>query len=338
MFDNVSLQGEYGVLQDPNASWFHGHSPDAMVFNAFAQWDNLHFLALYRDYDVGYDNPYNRAFSNNTRYQQTLLDSPYYMNDPLYSYLAVNTPQPKPEQGLFLQTRYRISRTLTLSGLEFDRWRRKADSTDMTRYTLKAEYQPLFNLRLRTRQRYSSRSEDDSYDIRWFRSWESRFELIALLSNYNRLKLMYMTSNVMFPPRPRLSGTPDPGNQDYVDDGVPGVGTAAIPAHAFQALYEHNLAPTVKLSLSTEMYDGFLWNFEGNEFIVVDGRGFRNWAKVESRVSNRLLFQFKVTRDHNLPHTYLDLRQYNDGYSYAIDSSYIPMDWTTFRLQIDYTF
>ncbi len=337
VFDNVSLAGEYGYLQDPDAGFLKGNGKDALLLNAYAQWSDLSLLAIYRDYDVGYDNPYNRAFANDGRYEQTLLDSPYRLNDDLYSWLSLNTPQPKPEKGLFLSSRYRVSRNLIISGLDFDQWERKADGADMRRYTLRLEYQPIFNLRLRMRHRYSSRSELDDYDVRWFRSWETRWELHALLSHYDRLKLMYMTSNVNFPPRPRLSGTPDaPPSGSY--DGVPGVGTAAMPAHAFQVSLEHHLSPLVKLTLSSEMYDGFLWNFEGNEFVVVDGRGFRNWFKVESRVSDRLLFQLKVTRDHNLPRTYLDIRQYGEEYGLPIESDYAPLDVTSLRMQMDYTF
>ncbi len=337
--ENVSLQGEYAVLQDPRYAPLElGEHNDALLLNAYAQWDDLHLLAIWRDYDVGFDNPYNRGFANDNRYEQTLLDSPFRLNDDLYSWVSMNTPQPKPERGLFVQGRYRISRNLIINGIEFDQWERKADGADMQRYTLKVEYQPKFNLRLRMRHRYSARSQTNPADVRWFRSWESRYELIALLSNWNRLKLMYMSSNVHFPPRPRLSGTPDAGDEPYVNDGIPGVGTAAIPAHAFQAMYEHHFAPTLKLTVSSEMYDGFLWNFEGNEFVVVDGRGFRNWAKIESRVSPRLLFQLKVTRDHNIPRTYLDVRSYQDAYGQEIESSYAPQDLTAFRLQMDYTF
>jgi len=335
--DNASFQGEYAVLQDPTAGFLKGDRRDALVLNGFAQWDDLHLLAIWRDYDVGFDNPYNRGFANDNRYEQTLLDSPFRLNDDYYSWVAMNTPQPKPEKGLFLQTRYRVSRNLIINGLEFDRWTREADGTDMTRYTLKVEYQPKFNFRLRMRHRYSSRGEANANDVRWFNSWESRFELITLLSNYNRLRFMFMTSNVWFPPRPRLSGVPEaPPAGSFA--GVPGVGTAAIPAHALQVAYEHNLTPGLRLMASAEIYDGFLWNFEGNEFVVVDGRGFRNWFKVESRVSDQLLFQLKVTRDHNLPRTYLDVRQYGEAYGDDIESSYAPRDYTSFRLQMDYTF
>ena len=87
------------------------------------------------------------------------------------------------------------------------------------------------------------------------------------------------------------------------------------------------------------MYDGFFWNFEGNEFVLLDGNGFRNWFKVESRVSERLLFQLKVTRDHNMPKTYLDVRDFGDtAPPNDPDATYVPRDDTFVRLQMDYTF
>lgn len=329
---NVSVQGEYAFLQDPRNSFFDSKNPDAYIVNVFSQWDNLNLLAIYRDYDLGFDNPYNRAFSNDNRYEQTLLDAPYRLNDDLYTWVVSNTPQPKPEQGLFLDARYRISRQLTISGLQYDQWKRKADGADLMRYTIKAEYQPIFNLRFRVRHRYSSRSENNPDDVRIYRNWETRWQLIAMLSNYNRLGFTYMTSNVMFPSRPRLGGTVDP---DY----NPGVGSAGSPAHAFEARYEHNLTPGIKLTFASSVYDGFFWNFEGNEFVLLDGNGFRNWFKVESRVSQRMLFQLKVTRDHNMPMTYLDVRTYdNQDYANNPDADYVPKDTTTVRMQMDYTF
>ncbi len=132
--------------------------------------------------------------------------------------------------------------------------------------------------------------------------------------------------------RPRLSYPADPGT------GESAVGTAGIPAHAFQALYEHNLTPHIRLLFSSEIYDGFLWNFEGNEFVTVDGRGFRNWFQFESRVSDRLLYQLKITRDHNLPHTWVDIRSYGDSIGLEPEGAYASRDITSVRMQLDYTF
>lgn len=332
VFGNVSIQGEYAFMQNPQNSFLSSKNPDAYVINTFAQWDNLHVLGIWRDYDVGFDNPYGRAFSNDSRYEMTLLDSPYRLNDDLYTWLETDTPQPKAEKGLYLETRYRISRALTLSGLSFDKWTRKADGADLMRYTLKAEYQPIFNVRFRVRHRYSSRSENNPEDVRTYRNWETRWQLITMLSNYNRLQFMYMTSNVMFPPRPRLGGTADSGAGD------PSVGTAGMPAYAFEARYEHNFTPGIMVSFASSVYDGFLWNFEGNEFVLLDGRGFRNWFKIQSRISQRMLFQLKVTRDHNLPKTFVDVRYFGDPSGNEPDADYAPKDDTIVRLQMDYTF
>jgi len=333
VFKNVALQGEYAFMQDPRNPLFDKRNPDAMVLNAFAQWDNLHLLMIYRDRDLFYDNPYDRSFANDNRYEQTLLDSPYRLRDDLYAWTAVYTPQPKPEQGVFLDARYRISRNLLLTGFQFDQWKRKADGADMMRYTIKGEFQPIFNLRLRMRHRVSARSEDSPEDVRAFRSWETRWQLIALLSNYNRLSFLYMTTNVNFPSRPRLSYPTDP------DGGRSAVGLAADPGHAFEIRYEHNLTKGITIYLTSMMYDGFFWNFEGNEFVLLTGRGFRNWLKIQSRISERLLMQLKVTRDHNLPVTYLDVRGYdNEHFGNEPDADYVPKDDTLIRLQIDYTF
>jgi len=332
VFGNVAIQGECAFLQDPNSHWYSFQGPSAYVVNSFAQWDNLHLLGIWRDYDVGFDNPYGRAFSNDSRYEMTLLDSPYRLNDDLYTWLETDTPQPKAEKGLYLETRYRISRALTLSGLSFDKWTRKADGADLMRYTVKAEYQPIFNIRFRVRHRYSSRSENNPEDVRTYRNWETRWQLITMLSNYNRLQFMYMTSNVMFPPRPRLGGTADSGAGD------PSVGTAGMPAYAFEARYEHNITPGFMVSFASSVYDGFLWNFEGNEFVLLDGKGFRNWFKIQSRISQRMLFQLKVTRDHNLPKTFVDVRYFGDPSGNEPDADYVPKDDTIVRLQMDYTF
>lgn len=331
VYGNVSVQGEYAFMQNPQNDFLSSKNPDAFIINAFSQWNNLHLLGIYRDYDVGFDNPYSRSFSNDSKYEMTLLSSSFRLNDPLYGWTESEGAQPKAEKGFFLESRYRISRKLILSGLQYDRWRRKADGAELVRYTVKGEYQPIFNLRFRVRHRYSSRSETDPYDVRKFQNWETRWQMIALLSNYNRLQLTFMTSNVMFPPRPRLGGTAEAGVGD------PAVGTNGDPSNAFEVRYEHNLTPGLKLQLASSMYNGFFWNFEGNEFVLVDGNGFRNWFKVESRVSERMLFQLKVTRDHNMP-TARDVRRFGDPSGNDPDAPYVPKDQTTVRLQMDYTF
>ncbi len=336
VYRNLAIQGEYAWLQDPRASFLSGDSPDAWLVNTFAQWSNLHLLAIYRDYDIGFDNPYMRSFSNDSKYEQTIIDSPYRLENDLYGWLGTDTPQPKGERGLFLDMRYRLSRHFIINGLQFDTWERKSDGADQWRYTARLEYQPKFNLRFRLRHRTSSRTEANPRDVRTFKSWENRLQMIMLLSNYNRLQLTYMRSNVNFPARQRLAYPAPPGDPD-VDD-LSAVGSAAVPASALEVRYEHNVTPWLGLTFASSIYDGFLWNFEGNEFVLLDDAAFRNWLKVESRIGERTLFQLKVTKDHGLPGTYVDIREFGDALPPTPDATYIPRDDLYVRLQIDHSF
>jgi len=333
---NVAVQGEYAWLQDPRRSFLGGDSPDAWLMNTYAQWENLHLLAIYRDYDIGFDNPYMRSFSNDSRYEQTIIDSPYRLENDLYGWLGTETPQPKGERGLFFDLRYRISRQFIINGLQFDTWERKADGADQWRYTAKLEYQPKFNLRFRLRHRASSRTEANPEDVRTFKSWENRLQMIMLLSHYNRLQLTYVHSNVNFPARQRLAYPAPPGDPDVEDQSA--VGSAASPAWAMEARYEHNVTPWLQLTFASSIYDGFFWNFEGNEFVLLDGNGFRNWFKVQSRIGERTLVQLKVTKDHDLPGTYVDVREFGDELPPTPDATYVPRDDLYVRLQIDHSF
>ena len=258
----------------------------------------------------------------------------------LYTWLETTTPQPKPEQGLFLETRYRISRNLILSGLQFDKWKRKADGADLMRYTIKGEYQPIFNLRFRVRHRYSSRSRERS------RRRADLPELGNPLAD-DRPAEQLQPAAVHLHDQQRDVPGPASGSAARPSPAIPsdsvrdlGVGTNGSPSNAFEVRYEHQLTPGLKLTFASSVYDGFFWNFEGNEFVLLDGNGFRNWFKVESRVSERLLFQLKVTRDHNMPKTYIDIREFRDDAVCRRSRCHLRARRIKpfVRLQMDYTF
>ncbi len=338
VFNNVSLAGEYGKLETSKKSSalnrIFADGPEAFTANAYIQYENFNFLALYRDYDVGYDNPYNRAFSEDARYEQTILDgNPFRLNNPYWAFMAMGEPQPKAEQGWYFNTRYQFTRNFTLTGLEYDTWKRKADGADEKRLTVRAEYRPIFPVRFRIRHRISSRHEQRPQDVRRFSSWDSRIEMRVNLSNYDQVNFLYSTSNVRFASRPRLSGPPEGG-----DTGSNLTGSAGIPAKAIQASLTHNFSDYLTATVSTEVYDGFLYNFEDNEFVVVDGNGFRNWIMVRSRLSPSLSWRFKWTTDHQIPRTYVDIRNFGNPYNAVPDGKNARDDVSAYRFQLDYTF
>ncbi len=57
---NIAIQGEYGEMLKDNNLLLFGRSPSAMVLSAYAQFENFNILTLYRNYDLKYDNPYQR--------------------------------------------------------------------------------------------------------------------------------------------------------------------------------------------------------------------------------------------------------------------------------------
>ena|GEM_PF-153239 len=339
VFSNVSLAAEYGKLET-DADPSHGAltrifsaGPDAMIANAYIQYENFNLLALYRDYDIGYDNPYNRAFAEDQRYEQTLMDSPFRLKNPLWSQLSLGNPQPKGERGWFFSTRYQFTRAFTLTGLEFDTWKRKADDADLRRLTLRAEYKPIFPIRFRIRHRISSRHENRPADVRNFVSWDSRIEMRANLSKYDQIRFLYSTSNTEFAPRPRLNGPAGGGDAQGDSTSVEG-----IPSKAIQASVTHNFSDFLSVTFSTELYDGFLYNFEDNEFIVVDGNGYRNWFMLRSRLSENLSWRLKWTTDHQLARTFVDIRNFGSLVPPTPDATNARGDRTSYRFQLDYSF
>jgi hypothetical protein len=139
--------------------------------------------------------------------------------------------------------------------------------------------------------------------VRGYHSWDTRAEARVFLSKQDMLEFLYSTTNVVFHVRPRLYGTPN---------GVTALGSEAVPAQAFQAKFTHHWNSAFSTQFSSEVYDGFLYNFEDNEFITVDGKGFRNWVAISSRLSSALSWRLKYTVDVQDPVTWMEVRQYPD--------------------------
>jgi DNA uptake protein ComE-like DNA-binding protein len=334
---NLAVAYEYGKL-DTNragAAWLplFSKGPEAFVTHAYLQYENFNVLALYRDHDPGYDNPYDRAFSEDARFEQTILDgNAFRLKNPYWAQLARFVPQPKAERGWYFTTRYQVTRQLTLSSLEYDTWTRKADGADLSRLVARVEYRPIFPVRLRVRHATSSRHAERPDDIRAYTSWDTRFELLANLSAYDQVRFLYSTSNVRFAARGRLSGPASGGDTQGDTTAVRGV-----PGRALQGVVTHNFNSYLSATLSTEVYDGFLYNYEDNEFVVVDGTGVRTWFMLRSRVSDRLSWRLKWTSDHSRVRTYVDIRDFGDLASPTPDATNARGDRSSFRLQLDYS-
>ena len=335
VFGNTSLQVEYAELQEDGAFTKLGDDPKALVALAWMQWNSLHILAVYRNYDVDFDNPYHRGFSNYHRYKGTTYEKEYYLREPVFAQLERNSPYPQSEEGVYFETRYQVSRPLVLAG-QLDNWVRKADAADYYRWVAKITYRPIWPVVIRIRQKLQGRSAFDWKSPTMFQSYESRLVASLRLSRYDGLDLLYATGYVRFAPRPRLLDEADPTGMDPID------GQAESPSEALGVAFNHYFAPNLRLRTAWLFYNGFFWNFEDTDFVVLDGRASRWWVAVTNRVSDHLTLRIKLTGENSYPNTFVQARR-NNEYPDPVEGQFFGGDnvqstTLTFRVQIDYFF
>ncbi|MCA9751074.1 MAG: helix-hairpin-helix domain-containing protein [Gemmatimonadetes bacterium] len=332
VLENLALQGEYAELDLGKNPLKIGSNPSALVLNAFLQYENLNFLVLWRDYDLEFDNPYQRSFSNYERFKGTVLEDYFRLEDPLYGFLYTNSVQPQAERGVYFSTRYRMSEKLT-GIVEWDSWRRQGDMSMYYRAVGRLEYRFLFPLRLKIRHKLQSREEDNFLDASIFENVETRMDLEYRLSRFDQLKLFLGLSHTQWPPRGRLQGTPG------ASGAAPIQGNNAQPASAWGVWYTHNFpSGRIKIDGAFMAYDGFLWFFEKSTFRVVDGSAFRWFAEITDRLSDRMTVRFRYGRENTLRNTNIDVRQFNEPVLDPIDADNVKQDRSWFRLQADYNF
>jgi DNA uptake protein ComE-like DNA-binding protein len=332
VWQNLALQGEYAELDLGANPLKLGVNPSALVLNAFLQWENLSFLAVWRDYDLRFDNPFQRSFSNYERYKGTILEDYFRLEDPLYGLVYANSSQPQAERGMYFDTRYRVSEAVIL-GLEWDSWQRIGDMSQYYRAVGRIEYRILFPLRFKIRTKVQNREWRNLLDPSIFENIETRAELEYRLSRFDQLDLFFAVSHTQWPPRGRLQGEP-------IANGLnPISGNNAQPATAWGAWWTHHFeSRRIKLDGAFLVYDGFLWFFEKSTFRVADGKAFRWFIEITDRFTDKFTLRFRYGHENELRNTAIDIRQFNEQVNDEIDAENVKevRDW--FRLQMDYTF
>lgn len=332
VYRNVALQGEYGELQIDGDVAKIGDDPSALVLNSYVQYENLDFLVLFRDYDLAYDNPYQRSFSNYERYKGTIIEDFFRLEDPLYGFVFQNSSQPQAERGFYLNSRYRISDPLTLI-VEHDTWRRQGDMSKYSRFVGRLEYRFVFPVRLRMRQKWQNRELGNLDDPSIFNNIETIFDLDYRLSRFDDLKFLYMTSYTQWPPRGRLQGDPETNGLNPIS------GNNGQPGSAFGGWWTHHFGNRrTQLDGAMFVYDGFLWFFEKNTFRIADGRAFRSFVEVADRVSDGVTLRLRWVRENQLRNTAVDIRLFNDEVGEPIDVADTKRVTSYYRVQADWTF
>ncbi|MCC7431471.1 helix-hairpin-helix domain-containing protein [bacterium] len=315
--ENVSLQGEVASLLDYNTTigietdstknLSFADSPKAIVLSGYVQYENFDFLALYRNYDRRFDNPYNRGFANYAANKGTVVEDDYRDLSPDFVLLQENSYAPQHEEGMFFASRFQASRRVTLS-LNYDVWSRKPDNADNYRFVTTVELRPTFNFRLRYRNKFQSRDFTNAFSKNGFDNIENIFTARMLLSKRNTLELGYFLSSVKFRVRPRLSNTV---LTDEKGGGPSIFGDAGDNSEVISFAFNHNYSERLELKLWAGIYRGFFWSFEDTHFGVFDGNGIRYRALVTSYLTPNIALKLHYIVDQQLEIRNHEARTYN---------------------------
>ena len=350
VINNIVLQGEIGVLDKDGKIGDFSSDAFAWTVNSYWQFANFNILLLYRDYDLGFDNPYQRSFSNYQRYKSTIFEDVFYLNNPSMGFLYSGASQPQAERGFYYSIRYQLSRAL-LTTIEHDIWSRVADEAKYNRLVASLEYRPVFNYRIRLRQKWQSRFAQNELAPTGYNSSETRLEATMRMSRFNSFSTMLIYSFTEFDPRPRLMEDPVTRGQAYV-------GNAGSPSRAIAGTLTHNFNERLKLMGSMMIYEGFIWNFEDTDFRVYNSvtQAFHGYLALFSRINDNFSIRFKYSFDSHLPVSNIPkaLVRYDGDYDGdtdlgpndrvpATEYHYTKPIWSVtessdFRLQLDYRF
>jgi len=322
VIENIAIQGEWGELDKGGSIFKLGDDPRAFVLSLYTQYSNFNIMALYRNYDIGYDNPFQRSFSNYHRFKGTIYEDYYYLQSSLYGQLYENSAQPQSEEGLFLSTYYQINRNITTQ-IQYDNWVRKADQAKQYRLVGTLNYRPVFPLRIQLRQKWQARDQENNITLRYFKNLEFRGRMDFRLSGYDNLSLMYSTSKTIVHPRPRVFG-------DMTLDG-----------EAITGGFTHNFNRYLKLSGMLGYYKGFLWNFEDTQFVVLDSQrgAIRSWWSLYARLNNNFSMRMKYTMDHHKTVNNIDFGEISDpepGYMYK--ANFLKNSSSYYYVEFNYNF
>jgi len=332
VYRNFALQGEYAELDRGGSVWKIGDDPGAMVVNAYVQEENLNVLLVYRDYDIGFDNPYQRSFSNYQRFKGTVFEDEFRLQDPLYGLVYDNAAQPQAERGFYVNTRYRFADPF-ITTVEWDTWRRQSDMSKYSRFVGRLEYRLLFPLRFKLRQKWQNREHENFEDPSIFNQSERIWEMEYRLSRFDELEFRYGTAYIHWPPRGRLSGEPEPNGRNPIS------GNNSQDSKLWSArITHHTKSGRTKIDGAAMVYEGFWWFFEKNTFRIVDGNGFRTWVEITDRLSDGLTARLRWVRDNQERLTNVDIRQFNEEVGEPIDADDVRNVVHYFRVQMDWTF
>lgn len=291
VLNNTSIQGEYAELEVDGNMWKLGDDPKALVLSSYTQFDNLYLLSLYRNYDLNFDNPYSRGFSEHQKFEDTAFDKyGHTLANPLMRDLYINSAQAQAEEGVYFETRYQFNRMLTLNRTYVDIWERKADGRKSVRFQGELDFRPIYDLSFRLKYKHQTNRYDDDADRGVSKTNETTGKIRAYLSNFDLLELEYRYLNVWQPPYTYLTNDPEPGGDTIAQ------GSMLSHADYICVDYTHHFNDNLKVQGSFIYWDGngvSHWDWEDVEIDFMGEGGTKLWFSLHDKISNNLYLTLK---------------------------------------------
>jgi hypothetical protein len=309
VYRNVCFEGEYVRQRD----YGYGY-----ILKSQVQFNTFYVIYIKRHYGVDFFNPYSRAFSEQSRFDDTVVEKDYRLIDPLYTDLQ-DLPVPKAEDGHYLETRYQILRNLTITRAYIDMWRNLAYNLSNVRIQGEVEYKPVFPLRFRIKQKWQVKQLPKSIQATTSRTQETTLRVFAVVAgDYLSLEARYG----------RVGLTP---SEKYN-------GNLLMEGHYLDAAWEHNFSDFFSAVGGIAIWDAHSmsqWIFEdtGIDFLYGDGKKY--YFTFKDRLCENISLRFKIRKKYSeYPHT--GIYGSDEDYHYYGEEESLIRDFTDMRGQMDY--
>ncbi len=265
-YKNLFVSGEYVIQRDSleNRAF-------AYLLKSRIQYDYFYLNILYRHYQSNYDNPFHRGFSEYRRFEDTPFEKPYALLNPeLVS--VYDDPTPKPERGIFFETRYQITRNITLTRAYLDLFENVCHGLNNLRGYFEFEFQPIFQVRIRYSEKYVRKNLPRIIQPTLSQTIESTARVLFYLSNYDNLSVEYRNGNVYLT------------EPEYNDTELSG--------GFLNFSFEHNFLTGFSIEGGFVLWktDGMSqWVFEDTGIDFLSDRGIKYYVVTSQKIGNLLM-------------------------------------------------
>ncbi|MCD4820464.1 MAG: helix-hairpin-helix domain-containing protein [Candidatus Cloacimonetes bacterium] len=342
---NTSFQGEYAELFVNGSQYKIGDDPHALILSSYSQFTDLYILALYRDYDLAFDNPYSTAFYEHEKFDDSVYDkNSHIMNNPLLKDIYTNSERAQAEKGIYFETRYRFNRYFTINRTYLDIWERKADRRKTVRFQGELDFRPIHQLSMRLKYKNQHNRYHDDAERGVSITSETTIKVATNLSARDRISLEYRYNKVKMPPYPYLANDAEIPN----DNDTSVVGTTLIHGDYIGADWIHNFNENLKVQGSFIYWDGHgisHWDWEDMEIDFMGEQGNKYWFAIHSKIASNIYIHLKFKVKHYRTKELVWRTWWNssqeDENDYDEELTYfdtVEKKENTIRLQIDWKF